>query len=264
MISRTYDIIVQWYQSTSHKFSCIISEISSMISYMISRCVYPPWPLKTRLVERCRSRALPVQVQVQDVQNWWRWSSALLDEARLVLGVRHIQTCDVRHRVSQSVIVLGPWAPHQARPVFHGTGGRAGVAAPAPPAPAQGCSSGSWTFSLQELTCQMGIPTGFSDITILTTAGIQQYIHSWCSNWLWVKMWNREHRCNYLQFSRIEEFEELLPAWMQLFWSTVVFIIDSYSSFHHWFVKFLFEIACQPSTVIRVEEVRGRGAPTSR
>ncbi len=97
------------------KILCMISEmISSMISYMISRCLYPP--LKTRCIERCRSHAL--QVQVQDVQNQWRWSSGLLDEARLVLGVRRIQTGNVRHRVPQSVIVLGRWAPHQARPVF--------------------------------------------------------------------------------------------------------------------------------------------------
>ncbi len=41
MISRTYDIIGQWYQNTNHTLSCMISEmISSMISYMISRCVY--------------------------------------------------------------------------------------------------------------------------------------------------------------------------------------------------------------------------------
>ena len=115
MISRTYDIIGQWYQSTYHKFSCMISEmISSMISNMISSCLYPP--LKTRCIERCRSRAL--QVQVQDVQNRWLRSSALLDKARPVLGVRRIQTGNARHSVSKSVIVLGRWTPHQARPVF--------------------------------------------------------------------------------------------------------------------------------------------------
>ncbi len=111
IISRTYDIIGQWYQSTYHHLSCIISEmISSMISNMISRCLYPP--LKTRCIERYRSRAL--QVQVQDVQNRWRWSSALLDEARLVLGVRRIQTGNVWRLVSQSDIVLGRRPPNHA------------------------------------------------------------------------------------------------------------------------------------------------------
>jgi hypothetical protein len=90
LISRTCDIMEQWYQSTYN--ICVISAISSMISYMISRCLYPP--LKTCLVERCRSRAL--QVQVHDVQNQQRWSSTFLDEARL--GVRRIrvQTGDVK------------------------------------------------------------------------------------------------------------------------------------------------------------------------
>jgi hypothetical protein len=100
--------------------------------------------------------------------------------------------------------------------------------APAPPAPAPGCSSGSWTRRLQEFTCQMGIPTGFRVAL--------QYGHNWNSSWtytvgiptgVWVKMWNREHRCNFLKFSRTEEFEELLPAWMR----TVL----EHSSFHYWF-----------------------------
>jgi hypothetical protein len=62
----------------------MISMISIMISYMMARCLYPP--PKTRCIERCQSRAL--QVQVQDVQNRRWWSGALLDDARLVLGVR--------------------------------------------------------------------------------------------------------------------------------------------------------------------------------
>ncbi len=92
MISRTYDIIGRWCQSKYHKLACIISEISSMRSYMISRCVYPP--PKTRLVERCGSRAL--QVQVQHVQNRRRWSGVLLDPdqqfAMSCVPVRHPRT----------------------------------------------------------------------------------------------------------------------------------------------------------------------------
>ncbi len=84
-----------------------------MISYMMVRCLYPP--PKTRCIECCQSSAL--QVQVQDVQNSWLWSSALLDEARLVLGVRRIQTGDVRRSVSQSFVRWRP-APHQAAPVL--------------------------------------------------------------------------------------------------------------------------------------------------
>ncbi len=97
---------------------------------MISRCLYPP--LKTCLVERCRSSTL--QVQVQDVQNWRWWSSALLDEARLVLSVWFIQTGNVSRRVSQSGVSRSrPHKPPQS-PSSSGTVGaswRACVAAPA-------------------------------------------------------------------------------------------------------------------------------------
>ncbi len=110
MISRLNDIITQWYHSQYQMISVSISwMISCMISISISclydiraliinfhvwykiwyqrwyqvwyrtwwRCLYPQ--PKTRCIERCRSRAL--QVQVQDVQNQRRRSSALLDEA---------------------------------------------------------------------------------------------------------------------------------------------------------------------------------------
>ncbi len=125
MISRTYDIMIigQWYQITFFKCSCVISEQSSMISYMMETCLYPQ--PKTRYIECCRSRAL--QVQVQDVHNRWRWSSALLDKALPVLRVQRIQTGDVQHCVSQSVIVLGRWAPHHPSSSSSdrvGTGGR--------------------------------------------------------------------------------------------------------------------------------------------
>ncbi len=48
-------------------------------------------------------------------------------------------------------------------------------------------------------------------------------------NWFSKRLWNREHRCNFLKFSRTEEFEELLPAWMR----TVL----EHSTFHDWFRK---------------------------
>ncbi len=50
-------------------------------------------------------------------KNQWPWSSALLDEARLVLSVLHIQTGDVRRSVTQS-FVRGRPAPNQATPVL--------------------------------------------------------------------------------------------------------------------------------------------------
>ncbi len=50
MISRLYDIMALWYQSTYHKLSCAISVKSSMISYMMTRWLYPP--LKTCCIER--------------------------------------------------------------------------------------------------------------------------------------------------------------------------------------------------------------------
>ncbi len=111
------------------------------------------------------------------------------------------------------------------------TSRRAGVAAPpVPRAQAPGCSSGSWTRLLQEFTCQMGIPTGFRVAL--------QYGHNWNSSGtytvgiptgVWVKMWNREHRCNYLKILRTEEFEELLLAWMQS--------VLKHSGFHYWLQK---------------------------
>ena len=92
-------------------------DIRNDIKYDIKHDIKVSLPiLKTGCIERCQSRAL--QVQVQAVQNQWWWSSALLDDARLVLGVRRIQTGDVRHRVSQSIIVLGRLPPNHARPVF--------------------------------------------------------------------------------------------------------------------------------------------------
>ena len=113
-----YDISIMsvWYQSTYHKRSGMISGmisimISGMISCMMARCLHQQ--PKMRCIGRCRSRAL--QVQAQDVWNRRRWSSALLDEPRLVLGVRRIRP---RRRVSQSVVVWARWAPHQARRVF--------------------------------------------------------------------------------------------------------------------------------------------------
>ena len=92
-------------------------DIRDDIKYDIKHDIKVSLPiLKTGCIERCQSRAL--QVQVQAVQNQWWWSSALLDDARLVLGVRRIQTGDVQHRVSQSIIVLGRLPPYHARPVF--------------------------------------------------------------------------------------------------------------------------------------------------
>jgi hypothetical protein len=58
--------------------------------------------------------------------------------------------------------------------------------------------------------------------------------------------------CNFCVLSNLKNF-----CWLGyvLFWSTVVPIIDS--------KKTQFEFVCQPRTVIRVEEMRGRGALTS-
>jgi hypothetical protein len=85
-------ILSVWYQSTYHKRSCMISEmilgmISKIISYMMARCLHQQ--LKMCCIGRCQSRAL--QVQAQDVSNRRQWSSALLDEPRLVLGIQHIR-----------------------------------------------------------------------------------------------------------------------------------------------------------------------------
>ncbi len=137
--SDIYDIIALWYHMWYYMIYVLIS---CMISCMISvSCLYDirahitnvlvwyqrwyqrwyhTWwqgvytnSRKRACIERCRSRAL--QVQAQDVQNRRRWSSALLEEARLVLGVRRFRP---RRRVSQSGVVRARRAPHQACPVF--------------------------------------------------------------------------------------------------------------------------------------------------
>ena len=131
MISRTYDIIGQWYQNTQIWYHT-----------WFSVCVYPP--PKTRLEERCWSRSW--QHEAQQVQNQRRWSVVLLDKAQLVLCVWRFQTRtgNVRYRASESQSVLRRRPPLQVLPpsslssdtcIF---GGRAGVAAPATPAPAPG------------------------------------------------------------------------------------------------------------------------------
>jgi hypothetical protein len=115
MISRTYDIMGQWYQSTFHKLSSILSKRSSMISYMISRCLYPP--LKTCLVEHCQSSTLSLfkcmMFKINDCDlapSLTRLgSSSVSDTSRKAI-------CDVSQ--SWSVTILGRWAPHQARPIF--------------------------------------------------------------------------------------------------------------------------------------------------
>jgi hypothetical protein len=52
-----------------------------------------------------------------------------------------------------------------------------------------------------------------SDITIWTQLQFQLNIHSWYSNWS-VSEDVKQRAQNYLQFSRTEQFEELLLAWM--------------------------------------------------
>jgi hypothetical protein len=52
-----------------------------------------------------------------------------------------------------------------------------------------------------------------SDITIWTQLEFQLNIHSWYSNWS-VSEDVKQRGQNYLQFSRTEQFEELLLAWM--------------------------------------------------
>ncbi len=96
MISRTYDIIGPWYHIQYHV-------IWILISYMISKCLHPP--LKTHCIERSQCRALQVQVR-----NQRRLSSSLLDEARLVLGVQHIHTCDVQRSGSGTIWTPGCWS----------------------------------------------------------------------------------------------------------------------------------------------------------
>ncbi len=140
--------------------------------------------------------------------------------------------CDIVCPSQSLSLDVGPptkLAPSSSLSGRVGTGGRVCVAAPAPPVPAPVCSSGSWTRRLQDSCVRWDSNWIESENTILTTAGVQPYIHSWCSNRLWVKMWNREHRCKYLQFSRTEEFEEHLPAWKRM--------ILEHRSFHHWFRK---------------------------
>ncbi len=138
MISRLYDIIALWYQITYHKLSYAISEKFSMISYMMTRWLYPQ--PKTRCIERCRSHAL--QVQVQDVQNRWRWFSAILDEARLVFVVMLANTtwafsCKMMQRAAWRDNLL-PWCCMQGR------------------------HSWSWTRRLPEFTNQLGTPTRYT------------------------------------------------------------------------------------------------------
>ncbi len=142
MISRLYDIIALWYQSTYHKLSCAISDKSSMISYMyymMTRWLYPP--PKTRCIERCRSRAL--QVQVQDVQNQQRWFGALLDEARLVLVVKcFLMLANATWTFSCKQMQQAAWRDNLL-----------------PWCCMQGSHSWSWTRCLQEFAYQLGTPT---------------------------------------------------------------------------------------------------------
>jgi hypothetical protein len=187
-----------------------------MISYMMVRCICPPQ--KTCCIKRCRSRSL--QVQVQDVENRRRWSSALLDEARLVLSVRRIQTGNVRRRVSQS-FVRGRWlAPHQASPVLLVVRHSRSVV----------------LIEVKRATCKIHISAGhsnwtYSDITIWTTAG-NPTVHTQLVLQLVVSEYAKQRAQMQLLaiFSRTEEFEELLQAWMQS--------VLEHSSFHHWFWKF--------------------------
>ena len=105
MISRTYDIIGQWYQNTQIWYHT-----------WFSVCVYPP--PKTRLEERCRSRSW--QHQAQQVQNQRRWSVVLLDKAQLGCCVWRLQTRtgNAQYRASESQSVLRRRRPLQAPPVL--------------------------------------------------------------------------------------------------------------------------------------------------
>ncbi len=96
----------------------------------MTRWLYP-WP-KTRCIERCRGRAL--QVQVQDVQNRRHWSSALLDEACFVLCVRRIlMLADAMNSCWRDNLL--PWCCMQ------------------------GHHSSGWACSVQEPTNQLGTPS---------------------------------------------------------------------------------------------------------
>ncbi len=179
--------------------------ISKMISYMMARCLYQQ--PKTRCIESCRSRAL--QVQAQDVQNR-RWYSALLDEARLVLGVRRIRP---RRRVSQSTctgeLEISKAFAWRDNPLY------------------AGASFLKWNTPPARIHESVGHSEWIeSDITIWT----QLEIPVWNSSWtytvgiptgVWVKMWNREHKtiCNSRVPSDSKNF-----CWLGCarFWSTVV------------------------------------------
>ncbi len=219
-----YDIyiLLVWYQGTYHKLSCMISEmilsmiskmISIMISYMMARCLYPP--LKTSCIEHCQSRAL--QVQVQDVLNRQMWSSTLLDEALLVLGVQRIlMSANATWAFSCSLM---QWREAWQDNLLHWCC-------------MQGRPSWSWTRSLQEFTNQLGTPTGFR-VTL-------QYGHNWNSSWtytvgiptgVWVQMWkdfNRKH--NFCVVRRIPRNSKNI-CWLGCVqvWSSVVspFACDS-------------------------------------
>jgi hypothetical protein len=133
-----------------------------------------------------------------------------------------------------------------------GTGGRVWVAALAPPV----CSSGSWTRRLQEFMYQMGIPTGFR-VKLQYWQQLESnstYTVGAPTDCEW-KCETESTDTTFWIFRIPRNLKNTYRLGCELFWSTVVSIID--------YEKIIFEIACQPSTVFRVEEVRGRGAPTS-
>ncbi len=141
-----YDIKIIWYHSSMisehiSQLSCPISEKSSMIAYMMTRWLYPL--LKTRCIERCRSRAL--QVQAQDVQSRRLWLSALLNEALLVLVVkRFLMLANASWAFSCKPMQRAAWRDNLL-----------------PWCCTQGRRSWSWTNHLQEFTNQLGTPTRY-------------------------------------------------------------------------------------------------------
>ncbi len=168
MISRTYDIVGQWYQSTYHKLSCMISEmISSMISNMISRCLYPP--LKTRCIERCRSLHIQVALcrfkcRMFKIGDGDLAPSSTRPGTSSASDASRPAMCDIVCPSQSLSLDVGPptkLAPSSSLSGRVCTGGRSCVSTQAPLAQAPGCSSGSWTRCLQEFMCQMGIQTGF-------------------------------------------------------------------------------------------------------
>ncbi len=152
--------ITLWYNIQYH---VILVLISYMIWFMISQCCihniknlwyhrsmiseyvsqnfqvwYHTWfqgPSKTRLAERCRSRAWPHRPQ--QVQSRRRWAGVLLVKEWPVLVVRRIQTGDVLR--CQPKLQRGAWWDNLLAWCCM-----------------QGCLSWCWTGSLREITTQLG------------------------------------------------------------------------------------------------------------